>query len=150
MSKIELIIQVGALLVSCVVLVLSIVQLIFQNRQNAKDRLCRDPFLVSGSGSYGEEAKVWFRNDGSSIRNVSMESDGDFQVSLVPPGSIPAGCEGTMTISKYDESRDFYFRMRYETVAGEVLSKRYVFNNRTLQEADNGSVRPGVGRKAAE
>lgn len=134
MSKIEMTIQGGTLLVSFAVLFLSIVQLIFQKRHAEKDRLKCEPYFVSSSGSYGEEARVQFRNDGGSIRSVSVEPDGDFEVSFVPPGSIPAGYDGKMIISKYDDSKKLGFRMKYETAAGEVRSKNFVFQDRTLRE----------------
>jgi hypothetical protein len=134
MSKVEVIIQIGTLLVGCVVFVLTVVQLVSQKRQIAKDQLCREPFFVSGAGSYGEEAKVQFRNDGGSIRNIAVEPDGDFQVSFVPPNSMPTGCEGKMIISNYDDSKELCFQLRYETAAGEVRSKKFAFYNRVLRE----------------
>jgi len=137
MPKIEMTFQDVTLLVSCAVLLLSIIQLVLQKRQADKDRLKCEPFFVSSSGRYGEEARVQFRNDGGAIRNVSVKTDGDSQVSFVPQESIPAGCEGIMIISKYDDSRGLRFRMTYKNAAGEECSKNFEFQDKKLREADD-------------
>lgn len=131
MTKTEILIQVGAPVLGFLLTAWGIIV----SRQAAKKKsLELDPFLVSYSGKYGDEAIVQFRNDGGPMRKLSVEPNGDFHVSFAPPDSIPADCEGKITITNYDDSKEYRFRLRYETKANEARRKTYVFSNRKLHE----------------
>lgn len=98
-----------------------------------------DPLLDFAGGNRNREgrtARMKFKNKGSTVKNLSVVSEGDFSIRVVPERVLIEGNDGYFDFSDLPrETQRGYFVLHYENLAGQQRSKRYEFIDGSFVEA---------------
>lgn len=90
-----------------------------------KERAEAQPlFRPKGGNKNGATIKTTLRNDGATVSNVSVETDEQIEITILPTNEFKSGQEGTLKINNVTRF-PFCFRISYQDKLGEGHIKTF-------------------------
>lgn len=112
-----------------------------QQFEREKETRALDPLIEFAGGNRNrrdETARMKFENQGSTVKNLVVESEGDFAVQVTPSHTLSEGKQGYFEFRNLPaDMEEGTFVLHYENLAGQKRSKRYKFISGSFVEVTN-------------